>query len=189
MIIFTFLTAYYITAYSYGINSAAAIELGLLPRTGAIATGQLGFELPALIEWGAVLGTAPVIVAVVILNLIGMLLNTSGVELATRADVDENRELRVTGAANLLIGAFGGLMSYLQGGATIIAAKLNVQPRAMILGHNAVLLVACSLASVMVAVVPTFIPAALLMFIGLSMLGDWLLGTWRRLTGSDWLMC
>lgn len=188
VVVFAFLAAYYILAYGFGINSTAAVALGLLPRMGAVTSGQFGFELLGLIDWTAVWRAAPVIMAVVLLNLIGMLLNTSGVEMATREDVDENRELRVTGAANLLIGAFGGLMSYLQSGATIMSAKLRVQPRAMIAGHNAALLVACGFASVIVAAVPTFVPAALLMFIGLSMLADWLVGTRHRLIGADWLI-
>ncbi len=186
--IFIFLLGFYAVTYSFGVDLAAGVELGLLPRVGVAADGHASFAMFGMIDWWAVLGASPVILAVVLLNLIGMLLNTSGVELATRSDVDENRELRVTGATNILIGAFGGLTSYLQGGATIIAYKLGVERRALILGHVFTLLVACVLAPIMVAVVPTFVPAALLLFIGLSMLEDWLLGTRKRLTKVDWLI-
>ena len=44
------------------------------------------------------------------------------------------------------------------------------------------------MAPALVGVVPTFIPAAMLMFIGLSMIKDWLLDTYWRLTGRDWLI-
>ena len=88
----------------------------------------------------------------------------------------------------MFIGMFGGLTSYLQGGATIIAVKLGVQRRAMIWGHSRTLLLACALAPFMVAAVPTFVPAAPLLFVGMAILDDWLVGTRRKLTQVDWLI-
>ena len=187
-ILFSSMIGYYVVAAFLGIDHAQAIDLGLLPRVGQSSTSTISFSMLGMIDWFAVAHAAPSIAAVVLLNLIGVLLNISGVELATGEDIDENRELRVTGAANILIGGFGGLTSYLQGGATIISYKLQVQRTPMILGHCVALLAACLAAPKIVAVVPTFVPAALLMFIGLSMLHDWLLGTRQRLILIDWLI-
>lgn len=188
------LASYYLVTAITGIDQSRALELGLLPDVGIGAGTGTGIDTTASlamlqsIDWAAVAGTAPSIAAVVLLNLIGILLNTSGVELATGEDVDENRELRVTGAANMLVGAFGGLTSYIQSGATIISAKLQVQRGPMVFGHCAILLAGCLLAPPLVAVIPAFIPAGLLLFIGLTMIADWLLGTWRRLVPIDWLI-
>lgn len=88
--------------------------------------------------------------------------------------VDGNRKLRVTGIANLVVGNFGGLTACRQSGANVIAAKMHVQRSPMMLGHCAALLVCSLLAAHVVALVPSFVPAGLLMFIGLSMLTDWL---------------
>ncbi len=188
VIILAAITGYYLVTAILGIDHAKAIELGLLPQVGASADAALGFDMLGLINWVAVAYAAPSIAAVVLMNLIGILLNTSGVELATGEDVDENCELRIAGAANTVIGLFGGLTSYLQSGATILCAKLGVQRAPLILGYCATLLIACFFAPLIVAVVPSFIPAALVMMIGLSMLQDWLLNTRQRLIPIDWLI-
>lgn len=188
VVIFVFLGAYYAVTRAMGLSAQEAIDMGLLPSLPPRGALRPSLDMFAQIDWLAVAKTAPVLAAVVLLNLIGVLLNTSGVELATRQDVNENKELRVTGLVNMGIGAFGGLTSFLQGGATILAAKLGVNPRAMVAGHCVTLLILCAAAPVIVGAVPVFIPAALLMFIGASMLEDWLWSTRRRLVRFDWLI-
>lgn len=187
-VIFAALIGFYLIGFSQGMTHENMVDLGLLPQIGQADGAALSFAMVGLIDWLVVLQAAPVIVAVVFLNLLGLLLNISGVELATRADVDENRELRLAGGANILIGLVGGLTAYVQGGASVILHKLGVHQGAMILGYGIIIVLAGFLAPLMVAVVPVFIPAALLMFIGFSMLGDWLFGTFNRLTRHDWLI-
>jgi len=101
--------------------------------------------------------------------------------------VDENRELRISGAVNIGIGLLGSLTAYLQGGASILLAKLGVHRQGLILGYILTLVLAAFLAPVLVSAVPVFIPAALLMLVGWTMLEDWLFATARRLTVIDWL--
>jgi hypothetical protein len=100
IVLFLSMVGYYAVMAALGIDHARAVELGLLPRVGESSTSALSLDVLGMIDWAAVAHTAPSIAAVVLLNLIGMLLNISGVELATGEDIDENRELRVTGAAN-----------------------------------------------------------------------------------------
>lgn len=187
-IIFVFLIGFYVVSAGMGLTNARAVELGLLPRVGPAAGTGLHLAMLGMIDWGAVVLVAPTIAAVVLLNLLGLLLNVSGVELATRADIDENRELRLAGVANVAIGLFGGLTAYVQGGASILLSKLGVQQGPMIAGYCGTVVVAAFLAPVLVAIVPVFVPAALLMFIGLSMLDDWLVATRKRLMRMDWLI-
>ena len=187
-IIFASLIGFYLIGFSQGLTHESFVSLGLLPLLGQSQGSAPGLAMFGLIDWLAVVKVAPIILAVVFLNLLGLLLNTSGVELATRADIDENRELRLAGGANILIGLVGGLTAYVQGGASVILHKLGVHQGAMILGYGIVIGLAGFMAPLIVAVVPVFIPAAMLMFIGFSMLDDWLFGTFRRLTRPDWLI-
>lgn len=187
-VIFAALIGFYLISVSRGLTHANLVDLGLLPQIGQAGGDNLSFAMVGLIDWVAVVHAVPVIVAVVFLNLLGLLLNISGVELATRADIDENRELRLAGGVNMLIGLGGGLTAYVQSGASVILHKLGVQQGAMILGYGMVIVLATVLAARIVAVVPVFIPAAMLMFIGFSMLEDWLFGTFKRLRGLDWLI-
>jgi len=188
VIILLFLAGFYGVLLWLGLSRAEAAEMGLLPHLGEGGGLGPGLWMIRLVDWPLLLSIAPTFAAVILLNLIGVLLNTSGVELATRQDADENRELRVTGLGNIVIGALGGITSYLQGGASIIAARLGVHSGGLVLGHVAVLIVASVFAEAIVAAVPTFVAAGLLMFIGLTMIEDWLIAARRRLLLMDWLI-
>ena len=159
-----------------------------MPHAGADGGLGPGLWLYQLADWGQVLPLALTLCAVVLVNLLAVLLNMSGVEIAARRDVSENRELRGIGLVNIVVGAFGGTASFMQGGGTIIATRLGVHRAGLVAGHAAVLLVACFLAAQIVAVVPTFVAAGLLMFIGLAMLEDWLIAARKRMIVQDWLI-
>lgn len=188
VIILMFLAGFYGVLLWLGLSRAEATEMGLLPHLGAGGGLAPGAWMVTLVDWPLLLTIAPTFAAVILLNLIGVLLNTSGVELATRQDADENRELRVAGLGNIAIGAIGGITSYLQGGATIIAARLGVHRGGLVFGHVSVLLIACVFAEAIVAAVPTFVAAGLLMFIGFAMIEDWLIAARHRLVLMDWLI-
>jgi sulfate permease, SulP family len=187
-VILAFVAGFYLFLYSAGMDHAAAVALGVLPELGTTGPLVPGPWLFSAIDWAQVATLSLTFCAVVILNLLAVLLNTSGVEIALRQTVNENRELQTTGLTNLLIGAFGGTTSFLQGGATILAARLQVQRGAFTAGHVGVMLLACLYAPQIVAVVPTFVAAGVLMFIGLSMLEDWLVAARRRMILQDWLI-
>lgn len=142
-------------------------------------------ELYSLIDWRQVATTGPTIAAVMLINLIGFLLNLAGVELGTKSDVNESRELKITGIINMAVGPIGSLACYLQGGATLLAAKLGVEPRPMIIGNVIFMLGAAFFASQIVAAVPVFVAAGLLIFVGMSMISDWAVRAVRRLPTED----
>ena len=188
VVVLLFLAGYYVYAAMVGLGRDDAIALGLLPGTGANGGLSPGLWLYGQIDWGRIAAIWPTMAAVVLINLIALLLNMSGVELVARRDVDENRELRQSGLTNLLIGAFGGTAGFLQGGGTIIATRLGVHRGGFVAGNLTVTLIACFLAVQIVALVPTFVAAGLLMFIGMAMLEDWLVATQRRMVLQDWLI-
>lgn len=47
-------------------------------------------------------------ISAVVISAIALLLNASGLELATRRDIDMNREMKAAGVANLAAGLQGG---------------------------------------------------------------------------------
>jgi SulP family sulfate permease len=184
--IFISFVAFYLALPLLGLDMATATNLGLLPQLG-IDTG--GFSLsPAMltqIDWPVVARTAPTLAAVALIGLLGLLLNITGVELAAKRDVDSSHELRISGLANMVNGLFGGLTCYVQGGATVLANRLGVQGRPLALAYIAITLLACVFATAIVSAVPVFVAAGLLLFIGLSMIEDWLFHTWPRLMAAD----
>jgi SulP family sulfate permease len=99
--------------------------------------------------------------------------------------VDESHELKVTGLINMAVGPIGSLACYLQGGATLLAAKLGVEPWPMVIGNVIFMLAAAFFASQIVAAVPVFAAAGLLIFVGLSMISDWAVRAVLRLPAED----
>ncbi len=182
-----FSIGFYLVIGLLDVSRTAAAEMGLLVDPHHAGGGALpsALELYGLIDWRQVATTGPTIAAVVLINLIGFLLNVAGVELGTKSDVNESHELKVTGLINMAIGPIGSLACYLQGGATLLAAKLGVEPRPMVIGNVIFMLGAAFFASQIVAAVPVFVAAGLLIFVGLSMIGDWAVRAVRRLPVED----
>ena len=65
--------------------------------------------------------------AVAVVVIVTILLNAAGLELATRRDVDLDRELRANGLANILAGLGGGMVGYL----SLSRSLLNMQAGAV----------------------------------------------------------
>jgi SulP family sulfate permease len=80
-------------------------------------------------DWSAVLQTTPAMISAALLTMIGLLLNTSGLELATGRDIEPNGELRSSGVANMLVGFLGGTSGFVGLGMTLLADKLGIHGR------------------------------------------------------------
>ncbi|MCU9849250.1 SulP family inorganic anion transporter [Defluviimonas sp. WL0024] len=189
MIVLTvFIAGFYLTLAFLGMDVDAARQMGLLPSI--TSSGDRAGPDPAFlaqIDWSQILNAGPSLAVVVAINVIAFLLNTSGTELATRSNLDMNRELRVGGLTNATLGLFGGVTSFVSTGSTIFADKLGARGRAMTLAYCAVVLAGGVFAAQVVAAVPVFVTGGLLLFIGLSMLEDWMIAPRRHLTLQDWL--
>lgn len=180
------LVGFYACLFWLGIDAAAAQDLHLLPNFGG--EGPLDVDRLSLrdIDWGAVAYATPIIVSVALINLVALLLNTTGIELALESEVDVDRELNIIGATNLIVGLFGGVAAFVQSGANVFAGRMGAQRNALSIGYITVLATACFMATTLAGAVPTFIATGLLIFIGLTMIESWLLQTRRRLRTGDW---
>lgn len=188
IVLVVFVAGFYLTIAFLGMDVAAARQMGLLPSvTSSVDRAGLDLALLAQIDWGQVLDAVPSLAVVVAINVIAFLLNTSGTEFATRSNVDMNQELRVGGLTNATLGLVGGVTSFVSTGATIFADKLGASGRAMTLAYCAVVLAGGIFSAQVVASVPVFVSGGLLLFIGLSMLQDWMIAPRKHLALQDWL--
>lgn len=181
------LAGFYLALALTGTDVATARSLGWLPAVGENAGLEMlrGIDLAA-IHWGAVLHALPAVGVALLVSLCGVALNISGAELAMRADVDFETELAVTGLSNIVIGLFGGMVSYLSAGSTIISDKLGLRGPLLAVSYSVVVMAGVFLAGPIAAAVPVFFTSGLLLFIGLSMLQEWLFESRGRLSGQDW---
>ncbi len=180
------LAGFYACLAWWGIDAGTARGLHLLPNFGG--DGPIGFRQLSLgeVDWNAVAYATPIIASVALINLVAILLNTTGIELALESDVDVDRELRIAGATNLLVGAFGCVAAFAQSGANIFAGRMAAQRGALSAGYLLVLGVACFFATKLAGAVPIFVATGLLIFIGITMIESWLFQTRNRLRAVDW---
>jgi SulP family sulfate permease len=170
-------------------QSAADIEaggfvLGHLPAevawrpTAILAVFQADWELVA--AQGGTIST------VLLISAIGVLLNSSALEVAANQDIDLNRELKMAGLANLASGLGGGIIGFHTLSLSSLVLKMGVKSR--IVGVTSAL---CCLVMLVVgagplALFPKAVLGGLLMFLGLGFLIEWLWDGRHKMTRPDY---
>jgi len=146
---------------------------------------QLSFSQ---IHWSAIASQSTCIATIMLITALSLLLNVSGLELVTGQNIDSDRELKVAGIANLAIGLGGGILSYHSLSKSVLAQKLGSQTRLATLVGAAVFIAAAALGSSFLACFPKAVLGGLLLFLGLSLLGEWVYSAWSRLSTTDYLI-
>ena len=127
------------------------------------------------------------LIAVIFVTASSTLFNTTGIEVATHREANLERELNVTGLANMLAGVFGGypgcisisrsVLNY-NGGGTGPLSGLTVAAISLLM-----LIFAPSLLGHM----PKFVLGGLLIYLGADALHKWIVQSRRRLSLTEYL--
>jgi sulfate permease, SulP family len=164
-----------------GGNLEVARAEGLLirPLSGpGVALSGTGLPADA---WSALLGEWQSFLAMVVVVIVTILLNAAGLELATRREVDLDRELVASGLANLASGLAGGMVGYL----SVSRSLLNVQAGAASRGAGVWAAVVCAAVAFVLTPVVFYAPrpvlAGLLIYLGLALLREWLWDAYFKL--------
>ena len=137
-------------------------------------------------DWPAVWPQLPNLLAAVGISAIALLLNATGLELSLRRDLDLNREMRAAGWANLVAGLGGGFVGYHALSLTMLNARLGVTSRLGGLLVAVVVGVALLFGGAALGLLPKLIFGALLAYLGLSLLWEWVVAAARRLPRIDY---
>lgn len=135
-----------------------------------------------------VLSQLPTFAAVILVSVVALLLNASGLELATRSDLDLNRELRATGIANMASGFLGGAVGFQALSATLLGYRMGANSRIIGLTAALMCLVALLLGSSLFAFMPKAVLGGLLFAMGAGLLIEWLYDGWRKLPRADFII-
>jgi SulP family sulfate permease len=149
---------------------------------------------PAMLSdvyWPAVARQAAGIATIVLVTTIGLLLNAGGVELAVNAeshsgDIDLDNELRVCGIANSLAGLVAGFICFQQLSFSVLNYKIGANNRLTGLIAAAICLVVLLIGGSLLSLFPKMIIGALLFYLGLSFLADWVIDGWFELPHVDY---
>jgi len=137
--------------------------------------------------WAALPSLAGDVLAVMFVTISTLLLNTSGIEIATRSEADIERDLKVLGLANLLTGALGGYVSCTSFSRSVLVRTAGATSR---IGS---LTVAAISAALLIAdpsflgYVPKYVLGGLLFYLGSDLVWQWLIFSSRRLLPIEYL--
>ena len=127
------------------------------------------------------------ILSVVFVVAITLLLNTTGVELATRREADLDQELKSHGIANLIIATLGGYISVTSLSRTTINYLAGATGRLSAMTVAAILAAVIAVDSSFLGYVPKCVLGGLLFYLGSDLLYRWLVDSSRRLALLEYL--
>jgi SulP family sulfate permease len=177
--------------YSLGSGSLASpgLDQWLL---GPFPSGSL-FQLPiprvfSEGHFQVVLGNIIELGTIVIVSVISLLLNATGLELIAGRDSDLNRELQVTGIANILAGIGGSPPGYHTLSLSALAKRLGPDSRLVGLFSALVLVFTLFFGAGALSVFPKLIAGGLLIYLGFSFLFEWIYQSWSKLPKLDYFL-
>jgi SulP family sulfate permease len=132
-------------------------------------------------EWGTMLTAVAV-------SALAALLNIGAIELLTDADAPPDRELSAAAAANAAGFLVGSPVSYHSVGYAAFATRMDATSRATTLTVAAVCAAAVFVGGDLLVLFPKPVLGALLLFVGVGFLVDWLYDGWFRLRRGDYVV-
>jgi len=181
---------FYGVNFIFGITLEKAAGLGLLlPKMeSGISWSPLTESSLALVNWSAILSQSGEIFSVVIISIISLLLNASGLELIARREVDLNQELRAAGMANILSGLGSSSVGYMSLSLSAFGFRLGSRSRISSYLSSAI----CGLVLITGAGIAAYFPkpllGGLLFYLGLTFLVEWLYSAWFKLPKTEYFL-
>jgi SulP family sulfate permease len=127
------------------------------------------------------------LVAVIFVTASSTLFNTTGIEVAAHREANLERELNVTGVANILSGAFGGYTGCISVSRTILSFNSGGRGRLSGLTVAAISVLMLAVAPTLLGYMPKFVLGGLLLYLGADQLHKWTIESRRRLTKTEYV--
>lgn len=142
----------------------------------------------ALVDWSVLMSSAANMAAVMIMAAITVLLSASGVELATEQEIDLDRELRATGVANIVTGAFGGMLGYLSLAESSMSFKAGSNSRVSGLVAASISFLVLIVGADVILYFPRPVLGGLIAYLGFHFLINTLYEGWFRLRRIEYVV-
>jgi SulP family sulfate permease len=127
------------------------------------------------------------LIAVVFVTASCTLFNTTGIEVAAHREANLERELNVTGVANVLSGAFGGYTGCISISRSMLNFNSGGTGPLAGLTVAAISLLMLALAPALLGYMPKFVLGGLLIYLGADQLHRWIVQSRRRLSLVEYL--
>lgn len=181
---------FYLTTQSVGISVADARAGGWLlgPFPPSKAWHPIAYTAALHADWPVILSQAGHLATILLIAVISVLLSSGAMELLVERDIDLNRELRVSGLANLLIGLGGGTVGFHTLSMSRLAHRMGGESRLVGIIASIACLSMLVLGADIMTYLPRFMLGGLLFFLGMCFLIEWVWDASLRLTRTDYLV-
>jgi SulP family sulfate permease len=179
----------YLAMIASGVTLVSAQAAGWMfqPQPASGLVSPWGTEVLRQFPLAALPSLAADILAVMFVTVTTILLNTTGIELATHTEADIERDLKALGVANLLSAIMGGYVSCISLSRSLLVRAVGATSRLAgftVAAISAALLVADP---AFLGYVPKYVLGGLLFFLGAGLVYQWLIQTSRKLSRIDYL--
>jgi SulP family sulfate permease len=127
------------------------------------------------------------VIAVVFVTASSTLFNTTGIEVAVHREANLERELNITGLANMLSGIFGGYTGCISVGRSVLNFNSGGTGRLSGLTVAAISALMLAAAPTLLGYMPKFVLGGLLIYLGADQLQRWIIQSRRRLSFVEYL--
>jgi len=172
-----------------GISIAQARALEWMFEPLSLSRLQSPLSLPwGAVRWDVLLHHYSEVLALLAVSTLTILLNATGVGLATRREVDFNHELRSAGVANIITGIVGGVIGYQSLNRTLLNYHFGSRNRMATMLATVLCLLCALFFMPLISFMPRPVLGGLLLGLGGGLLNEWVLKARRRLARGDYLL-
>ncbi len=180
---------FYLGLHVEGISISDARHLGLLFIPESLSSLRLPETLPrASIDWAVIIKHLPEFLVVAVVSSITILLNVTGLGLATGMDTDFDKELRVAGIANVATGALGGIVGYQSMNRSLLNKRAGASGRMSGVAGALACLAVFALFPGILSWFPKPVLVGLQLYLAFALLNEWLLRAYRKLGRAEYLL-
>ncbi len=172
-----------------GYSLATARQAGWLLDISSGAALPVAWLLKSMpsINLTALLWAGGGYVALFAVTAMTLLMGLMAIEVETRLDVDLDRELRLNGLANILVGVCGGMTGTLSMSRTLLNYRAGARHRLSGILAGVICLLTLAFGTKALGFVPVPILGALLIQLGADLLYDWLVKGWSTMQRPDYI--
>lgn len=179
-----FYTVLWLTHTSLAEASAQGWLLG--PFSKGTLWNPLTLSSLQQVHWPVIFSQAGNIGTILFISVISLLLNTSGLELSARQDIDFNRELQSAGLANLVAGLGGAPAGFQALTYSALGHRMGANSRLVGLVTSMLCAVMLWFGAPLLSYFPKPILGGMLLFLGLAFLVEWLYDAWFKLPKAEY---
>jgi len=181
--------AAHLAFWIFGISPEAAQTAGWTFQPPPSTTFMLPWRSEELARypWYAVPDLLGNLVAVIFVTATSTLFNTTGIEVAAHREANLERELNVTGLANIMTGALAGYAGCISTSRSLLNLSSGGTGRLSGLTVAAISMLMLAVAPALLGLMPKFVLGGLLIYLGADQLHRWIVASRRRLSKTEYV--